>query len=211
MKKPFTDFYIQVIKNLTIIMESKGLNQLDLAEYAGVSESAVSKYLKFQNALSLDNLSRMASGLGLRVIDIITYPKVLKYDRKDDEPVEAVLQIRLTKDKRDQVMKLVFGDNNIEILNKRANDFSSANPMTSSSARRPRPSSATGPSSSASWRSATARPGRRTIRRRLPGCAKLLPWTLPRRLSLRPFRASQTASKTRQVLPFRRIRIHVTD
>lgn len=118
MKKPFTDFYIQVIKNLTIIMESKGLNQLDLAEYAGVSESAVSKYLKFLNALSLDNLSRMASGLGLRVIDIITYPKVLKYDRKDDEPVEAVLQIRLTKDKRDQVMKLVFGDNNIEILNK---------------------------------------------------------------------------------------------
>ena len=35
-----------------------------------------------------------------------------------NEPVEAVLQIRLSKDKKDQVMKLVFGENNIEILNK---------------------------------------------------------------------------------------------
>ena len=118
MKKPFTDFYIQTIKNLAIIMDSKGLNQLDLAEYAGVTESAVTKYFKFQNALSLDNLSRMASGMGVRVIDIITYPKRLKVEVKDDEPLEAILQIRLTKDKRDQVMKLVFGENNIEILNK---------------------------------------------------------------------------------------------
>lgn len=118
MKKPFTDFYIQTIKNLAIIMDSKGLNQLDLAEYAGVTESAVTKYLKFQNALSLDNLSRMASGMGVRVVDIITYPKRLKVEVNDDEPVEAILQFRLTKDKRDQVMKLVFGENNIEILNK---------------------------------------------------------------------------------------------
>ena len=32
--------------------------------------------------------------------------------------VEAVLQIKLKKDKKDQVLRLVFGDNNIEILNK---------------------------------------------------------------------------------------------
>lgn len=35
-----------------------------------------------------------------------------------EEPVEAILQIKLKKDKKDQVLKLVFGDNNIEILNK---------------------------------------------------------------------------------------------
>ena len=34
------------------------------------------------------------------------------------EPVEAILQIKLQKDKKDQVLRLVFGDNNIEILNK---------------------------------------------------------------------------------------------
>lgn len=36
----------------------------------------------------------------------------------DEEPLEAILQIKLKKDKKDQVLKLVFGDNNIEILNK---------------------------------------------------------------------------------------------
>ena len=55
----------------------------------------------------------------MRDIDILTYPDV--YVRKEEaeaEPVEAILQIKLKKDKKDQVLKLVFGDNNIEILNK---------------------------------------------------------------------------------------------
>ena len=79
---------------------------------------AMSKVLSYQQRLTFGQLSKIATNLSMREIDIITYPKVLKSDRKDDEPVEAVLQIRLTKDKRDQVMKLVFGDNIIEILNK---------------------------------------------------------------------------------------------
>ena len=52
-------------------------------------------------------------------IDLITYPeKYVKSDKLTDEPVEAVLQIKLKKDKKDQVLKLVFGENNIEILNR---------------------------------------------------------------------------------------------
>ncbi len=39
-------------------------------------------------------------------------------DKRPEEPVEAILQIRLRKEKKDQVLRLVFGDNNIEILNK---------------------------------------------------------------------------------------------
>lgn len=119
MEKTHTAFYLQVIKNIETIMKTRGLNQIDLAEYCGISESAINKYLTLSNALSIDNLSKLADGLGLRVIDIITYPVVLKSAQKEPEdPVEAVLQIRLTKDKKDQVLKLVFGENNIEILNK---------------------------------------------------------------------------------------------
>ena len=55
----------------------------------------------------------------MREIDIITYPDVyVKKDNTDAEPVEVVLQIKLQKDKKDQVLKLAFGDNNLEILNK---------------------------------------------------------------------------------------------
>ena len=55
----------------------------------------------------------------MREIDLITYPEIfIKTTEKEEDPVEAVLQIKLRKDKKDQVLKLVFGDNNIEILNK---------------------------------------------------------------------------------------------
>jgi hypothetical protein len=57
------------------------------------------------------------------VINIITYPKkyvdsssVLENVLCIDEKV--VLQIELKKEKKDQVLKLVFGENNVEILNK---------------------------------------------------------------------------------------------
>ena len=52
-------------------------------------------------------------------IDILTYPeKYVKVQSAEAEPVEAVLQIKLKQDKKDQVLRLIFGDNNIEILNK---------------------------------------------------------------------------------------------
>ena len=46
------------------------------------------------------------------------FSKILNGSVQLDEPVEAVLQIKLKKDKKDQVLKLVFGENNIEILNR---------------------------------------------------------------------------------------------
>lgn len=40
------------------------------------------------------------------------------YDRKVDSDVKATLTIELKKEKKEQVLKLVFGDNNLEILTK---------------------------------------------------------------------------------------------
>jgi hypothetical protein len=57
------------------------------------------------------------------VIDIITYPKkyidagtILDNSISIDEKV--TLQIELKKEKKEQVLKLVFGENNLEILNR---------------------------------------------------------------------------------------------
>lgn len=122
MKKSEEDlknpFYQRIIENLRIILGDRHISQETLAFFADMDGPAMSKIMSYQQRLTFGRLSKIATNLGMREIDIITYPKVLKYDGKDDEPVEAVLQIRLKKDKRDQVMKLVFGDNNIEILNK---------------------------------------------------------------------------------------------
>lgn len=114
-------FSEKVVQNIRKIMNDKNLTQYAIAEYMGTSESQFSKILKGTVKLSLNQLENLARGLSMREIDIITYPVKMvnaQLSETEREPVEAVLQIKLKKDKRDQVMRLVFGDNVVEILNK---------------------------------------------------------------------------------------------
>ncbi len=117
MENPFTEL---IINNIRKIMNDRGLKQSTIAEYADTTPSQFSKILKGDVNLSLTQLSNIANRLAIREIDIITYPDIYvkKGNAEDDSPVEAILQIRLRKEKKEQVMKLVFGENNIEILNK---------------------------------------------------------------------------------------------
>lgn len=122
MKKSESDlqnpFYRQIIENLRKIMNTREIKQETLAFYAELDNSAMSKIFNYQQRLSFGALSKIAAGIRMREIDIITYPKVLHTETAAVDPVEAILQIRLQKDKKDQVLRLIFGDNNIEILNK---------------------------------------------------------------------------------------------
>lgn len=120
MKKNRTEFYRKMVENIKTIMASRGLNQRSLAELVGCQESTISKILKYDAGMSFDLLSKIASCLGVNELDLFTYPDhyVRAGEVGDPEPVEAILQIRLQKDKKDQVLRLIFGDNNIEILNK---------------------------------------------------------------------------------------------
>lgn len=110
-----------VIKNIIQIRNNQGLTKRQVAAAININEASYGRIESGEIALSYDKLANIASALGLSVIDIITYP--YKYTLQDDSkhensPVEAILQIKLKKDKKDQVLKLVFGDNNIEIFNK---------------------------------------------------------------------------------------------
>lgn len=114
-----TNFNEFVINNIRKIMNDRHLKQATLAEYMGCPPSSVSKIFNGYQSLSLDNISNLATALSMREIDIITYPDVyVEREKRIDEPIEAVLQIKLMKEKKDQVLKLIFGENNIEILNK---------------------------------------------------------------------------------------------
>ena len=95
------------------------MNQQEIADALNVDVSVISNIENGKRELKVKELEIIANVLGVSVVDLITYPK--KYVEKitnDDEPAEVVLQIKLKKDKKDQVLKLVFGENNIEILNK---------------------------------------------------------------------------------------------
>ena len=114
MKKEHTEFYEKVVDNLRKIMVDRHITQVAMGDYMDTSESGVSKIFGGTMTLTIDHLANLASRLSMSVTDILEYGR----ENKAEDPVEAVLQIKPKKDKKDQVLKLVFGDNNIEILNR---------------------------------------------------------------------------------------------
>lgn len=107
-----------VIEKIRKIIADKGLTQIAAAELAGTSPSQFSKILSGEVQLSLWQLSNFATNLNLEIIDVFTYPDKYTISGYVSEDVEAILQIKLRKDRKEQILKLVFGDNNLEILNK---------------------------------------------------------------------------------------------
>lgn len=108
-----------VSQNVRKILNDRGLLQSYISFNSDYTQGQVSKILNLEQKMTVADLSAFATALSLREIDIITYPDVyVPVGSQEAEPVEAILQIKLTKDKKDQVMKLIFGENDIEILNK---------------------------------------------------------------------------------------------
>lgn len=113
------DFYDLILGNVKKILKDRNIKQAVAAAWIDVDPSQFSKILKGTVLLSIRQLADFARGVELREIDIITYPARYKAPEEgEDGPAEVLLQMRLTKEKKDQVLKLVFGENNIEILNK---------------------------------------------------------------------------------------------
>ncbi len=111
---------MEISKTIRKIRKEKGLNQDVIAEaLGGVDTAVVSNIENGKRELKVSELEKIAKALKVSVVDLITYPKTyVEKTTNGPEPIEAVLQIRLRKDKREQILKLVFGDNDLEILNK---------------------------------------------------------------------------------------------
>ena len=111
--------YMNVVKNIREIRLQKSISQSAIADELGVDVAVISNIEKGKRELRVSELEKIAKVLRMSVIDILTYPKIFVESTSNTlEPVEAILQIRLQKDKKDQVLKLVFGKNNLEILNR---------------------------------------------------------------------------------------------
>ena len=111
--------YMNVVKNIREIRLQKSISQSAIADELGVDVAVISNIEKGKRELRVSDLEKIAKVLRMSVIDILTYPKIFVESTSNTlEPVEAILQIRLQKDKKDQVLKLVFGENNLEILNR---------------------------------------------------------------------------------------------
>lgn len=107
-----------VIRNIIQIRELKGFTKRDMADRLSMNEASYGRIESGKISLSYSHLASIASAFDMNIIDVITYPKkfVEKSENSDDE-VEAVLQVKLKNKKKYEVLKLVFGDSNVEILN----------------------------------------------------------------------------------------------
>ena len=109
---------MNVVKNIIEIRRNKGVNQYSISDALNVDVSVVSNIENGKRELKVSELGKIANALGVDILYLFTYPD--KYEKKETrkEPVEAILQIKLQADKRDQILKLVFGDKNLQILDK---------------------------------------------------------------------------------------------
>ena len=108
-----------IVSNIIKIRQNQGLTKRGVADMLHIGEASYGRIEARKVALTYKTLADIASCFNMEVLDILTYPYHFVLDSKEDrEPAEVMLQIKLKKEKREKVMRLIFGDNNIEILDK---------------------------------------------------------------------------------------------
>lgn len=100
------------------LREVKSYTQEYMAEKLNVSNSTYSRIETGQQDITISRLAEIANILDVEAWELLAPDGKSVSQLEDEAPVEAILQIKLQKNKRDQVLRLVFGDNDLEILNK---------------------------------------------------------------------------------------------
>ena len=104
-----------VIRNLRIIRERKNKSQEWVAEEMHKTQSSYARIERGATKIDLETLFKYAEVMGMSVIDVIAYPQKMVV-QGEDKSIEAVLQLKLPKAKKDEVLKIVFGEENLELL-----------------------------------------------------------------------------------------------
>jgi len=108
-----------VLENIKNIRELRGYSQDYLAELMGVTQSAYARFERGATKTDLKTISLFAQTMEMNIIDIITYPdKYINSKEVDTQSIssepEVVLQIKITGDKRDEMLRTVFGNKDLE-------------------------------------------------------------------------------------------------
>ncbi|MDR1504667.1 MAG: helix-turn-helix domain-containing protein [Prevotella sp.] len=111
-----------ILENIRYFRNKENFTQEYVASKLGMKQAGYGLIEAGERGLQYEVLLQIAEILKRDVVEIITYPnEYVKKEEKEhnrEDPVEAILQIKLQSDKKEQVLKLVFGENNLEILNK---------------------------------------------------------------------------------------------
>jgi transcriptional regulator with XRE-family HTH domain len=112
----------RVRDNIVKIRESKGLKQSIVAAEIGMDASTYSKIERGKLGLTVDKLSKIASCFGMSMIDVIAYPnhfvdvENLSENERNRHKPKVLVQIELEEDRKEQALKILFGDHALSIL-----------------------------------------------------------------------------------------------
>jgi transcriptional regulator with XRE-family HTH domain len=109
---------MDVVENIIKIRKEKGVSQEFIANSLGLDTAVVSNIENRKRELKVSELEKIAKALSVDVLYLLTYPHIYvkKEFKENSNPLEAVLQIRLTGEKRENILKLLFGDKDLELL-----------------------------------------------------------------------------------------------
>lgn len=96
--------------------QNKGYSQEYLASQIGLKQAGLSLIMSGERELKYNTLLQIANALQESVINIIAYPDKYVLSKESNISTETVLQIKLDNDKKEQVLKIVFGDEAAELL-----------------------------------------------------------------------------------------------
>lgn len=113
----------QIRNNIISIRNNLKYSQEYMAHRLNTNQSNYSKIERGDIKMTLELLIKISVIFKLRIIDIITYP--IEYINPIEsniapavEKIKTTLQVELSQEKKDQILKLVFGENVLDILNK---------------------------------------------------------------------------------------------
>lgn len=106
---------MEVHEAIKIIRLQKSINQQVIADALNLDVAVVSNIENGKRDLRVKELKIISNVLGISPVDLFTYQdKYVKLSQKEEDQTEAILQIKLTKEKKDQIMRMLFGHENIE-------------------------------------------------------------------------------------------------
>jgi DNA-binding Xre family transcriptional regulator len=105
-----------VVDNLIKIMNDRKLKKVDFANIIGFPEAKWNKISNGKQLLNVDDLSKIARNLGMREIDILTYPLEYVESLKKENAPRTLITVELKEELKEDVLSRVLGKNYKEIL-----------------------------------------------------------------------------------------------
>ena len=105
-----------ILENIDTIRRNRGYSQEYPAMQIGMKQAGFSLIMSGERELKYNTLLQIANALQMSVIDVITFPDKYVMAKGNGTSTEAVLQIKLDSDKKDQILNIVFGEQIAELL-----------------------------------------------------------------------------------------------